>query len=45
MEGGDVTPSLKLKRRAVTTRNLDLLESLYDDESAAATTADPSATA
>jgi len=34
VEEGDLTPSLKLKRRAVTAKHRDLLESLYDDESA-----------
>jgi long-chain acyl-CoA synthetase len=34
IEGGDFTPSLKLKRRAVIAQHRDLLESLYDDESA-----------
>jgi long-chain acyl-CoA synthetase len=45
VEEGDLTPSLKLKRRVVTTKHRDLLESLYDDESAAASTPGPSATA
>ncbi len=31
VEEGDLTPSLKLKRRAVISRHRDLLESLYDD--------------
>ena len=43
--GGDLTPSLKLKRRAVTAKHHDLLESLYDGTSAATSTADRSATA
>jgi len=30
VEDGDLTPSLKLKRRAVSARHRDLLESLYD---------------
>jgi long-chain acyl-CoA synthetase len=30
VEDGDLTPSLKLKRRVVTAKHLDLLESLYD---------------
>jgi len=33
VEEGDVTPSLKLKRRVVAARHRDLLESLYDDPS------------
>jgi len=33
VEEGDVTPSLKLKRRAVAAKYRDLLESLYDDPS------------
>jgi long-chain acyl-CoA synthetase len=33
VEEGDVTPSLKLKRRVVTVKHRDLLESLYDDTS------------
>jgi long-chain acyl-CoA synthetase len=46
VEDGDLTPSLKLKRRVVTTKHRDLLESLYDDESAAtSSTSDPSAAA
>jgi long-chain acyl-CoA synthetase len=40
VEGGDLTPSLKLKRRAVAAKHRDLLESLYDDTSEAASTAD-----
>jgi long-chain acyl-CoA synthetase len=40
VEEGDLTPSLKLKRRVVTARHRDLLESLYDD-----TRADEPATA
>jgi long-chain acyl-CoA synthetase len=36
VEDGDLTPSLKLKRRVVTAKHRDLLESLYDDASAAA---------
>jgi long-chain acyl-CoA synthetase len=43
VEAGDLTPSLKLKRRVVTTKHRDLLESL--DASAAAITADRSGTA
>jgi long-chain acyl-CoA synthetase len=35
VEAGDLTPSLKLKRRAVAARYRDLLESLYDDPVAA----------
>jgi long-chain acyl-CoA synthetase len=35
VEEGDVTPSLKLKRRVVTAKHRDLLESLYDDASPA----------
>jgi long-chain acyl-CoA synthetase len=35
VEEGDVTPSLKLKRRVVAARHRDLLESLYDDPSPA----------
>jgi long-chain acyl-CoA synthetase len=31
VEGGDVTPSLKIKRRAVESKYADLLDSLYDD--------------
>jgi hypothetical protein len=42
--GGDLTPSRKLKRRAVTAKHHDLLESLDDDTSAATSTADRSAT-
>jgi long-chain acyl-CoA synthetase len=34
VEDGDLTPSLKLKRRVVTTKHHDLLESLYDDTAA-----------
>jgi long-chain acyl-CoA synthetase len=45
VEDGDLTPSLKLKRRAVTIKHRDLLESLYDDTPAGASTADPSGTA
>jgi long-chain acyl-CoA synthetase len=45
VEDGDVTPSLKLKRRVVTAKHRDLLESLYDDTSAATSTTDRSATA
>jgi long-chain acyl-CoA synthetase len=37
VEDGDLTPSLKLKRRVVTARHGDLLESLYDDASTGAT--------
>jgi len=33
VEDGDVTPSLKLKRRVVAAKHRDLLESLYDDPS------------
>ncbi len=36
VEDGDLTPSLKLKRRAVAARHRDLLEALYDDASPAA---------
>jgi long-chain acyl-CoA synthetase len=36
IEDGDLTPSLKLKRRAVTARHRDLLESLYEEAPAAA---------
>jgi long-chain acyl-CoA synthetase len=43
VEEGDLTPSLKLKRRAVTAKHRDLLESLYDEASATASTAKPSA--
>jgi long-chain acyl-CoA synthetase len=43
VEAGYLTPSLKLKRRVVTTKHRDLLESL--DASAAAITADRSGTA
>jgi long-chain acyl-CoA synthetase len=35
VEEGDVTPSLKLRRRVVTAKHRDLLESLYDDSSPA----------
>jgi len=35
VEDGDLTPSLKLKRRVVTARHRDLLESLYGDPTAA----------
>jgi long-chain acyl-CoA synthetase len=35
VEEGDLTPSLKLKRRVVAARHRDLLESLYDDPSPA----------
>jgi long-chain acyl-CoA synthetase len=45
VDQGDLTPSLKLKRRVVTTKHRDLLESLYDDESAATSSTGPSATA
>jgi len=45
VEEGDLTPSLKFKRRAVTAKHRDLLESLYDDESATTSTTGPSATA
>jgi long-chain acyl-CoA synthetase len=31
VEGGDVTPSLKIKRRAVEAKYAELLDSLYDD--------------
>jgi long-chain acyl-CoA synthetase len=34
IEAGDLTPSMKLKRRAVTAKHRDQLEALYDDESA-----------
>jgi long-chain acyl-CoA synthetase len=40
VESGDLTPSLKLKRRAVVAKHRDLLESLYDEPSPVATTAD-----
>jgi long-chain acyl-CoA synthetase len=40
VESGDLTPSLKLKRRAVVAKYRDLLESLYDEPSPVATTAD-----
>jgi long-chain acyl-CoA synthetase len=40
VESGDLTPSLKLKRRAVAAKYRDLLESLYDEPSPVATTAD-----
>jgi long-chain acyl-CoA synthetase len=33
VEDGDVTPSLKLKRRVVAAKHRELLESLYDDPS------------
>ncbi len=36
VEDGDLTPSLKLKRRAVAAKHRDLLEALYDDASPAA---------
>jgi len=44
VEDGDFTPSLKLKRRAVTAKHRELLESLYDDESAGLSVTDRSAT-
>jgi long-chain acyl-CoA synthetase len=34
VEDGDLTPSLKLKRRVVATKHRELLESLYDDTAA-----------
>jgi long-chain acyl-CoA synthetase len=37
VEQGEVTPSLKLRRQAVTARHRDLLDSLYDDAPARAT--------
>jgi long-chain acyl-CoA synthetase len=37
VEEGDLTPSLKLKRRVVTARHGDLLQSLYDDAPTGAT--------
>ena len=40
VESGDLTPSLKLKRRVVIAKYRDLLESLYDEPSPVATTAD-----
>jgi long-chain acyl-CoA synthetase len=40
VESGDLTPSLKLKRRAVVAKHRDLLESLYDEPSPVTTTAD-----
>jgi long-chain acyl-CoA synthetase len=36
VEGGDLTPSLKLKRRVVAARHRDLLEALYDEPAASA---------
>jgi long-chain acyl-CoA synthetase len=40
VEDGDLTPSFKLKRRSVIAKHRDLLESLYDDESAGVSAAD-----
>jgi long-chain acyl-CoA synthetase len=40
VEDGDLTPSLKLKRRVVTAKHRDLLESLYGDPTAATSPAD-----
>jgi long-chain acyl-CoA synthetase len=40
IEDGDLTPSLKLKRRVVTAKHRDLLESLYEAPSPAAAGAD-----
>jgi long-chain acyl-CoA synthetase len=34
VEGGDLTPSLKLKRRVVAAKHRDLLEALYDEPAA-----------
>ena len=45
VEQGDLTPSLKLKRRIVTARHRDLLESLYSDASTDASPSAQSATA
>ncbi|HEY6596950.1 MAG TPA: long-chain fatty acid--CoA ligase, partial [Asanoa sp.] len=36
VESGDLTPSLKLKRRVVAARHRDLLEALYDEPAASA---------
>jgi long-chain acyl-CoA synthetase len=40
VEDGDLTPSLKLKRRVVIAKHRDLLESLYGDPTAATSPAD-----
>jgi long-chain acyl-CoA synthetase len=45
VEGGDLTPSLKLRRRAVVAKHRGLLESLYEDASADVTTVARSAPA